>query len=195
MNNYVFLYRTKAADDRDCCAYIDIDNLKAVHTCIDGKFEVHGACYSTSLGSEYANYAYDEVDTILTENQYNRLVNPMENDLFDDIIAALTSEEAENYFEQIIESEREYIAEEYNLSDEEIDTVFNEYYLPYRDRGIIGYVWRNYEEVGREYMDACYNVPDFLENYVDYESFGEDLVNEAERYIELESGWIVEVNY
>ena len=73
MNNYVFLYRTKAADDRDCCAYIDIDDLKAVHTCIDGKFNVHGACYSCSLGSDYANYTYDEVDTILTENQYNRL--------------------------------------------------------------------------------------------------------------------------
>lgn len=195
MNNYVFLYRTKAADDRDCCAYIDIDDLKAAHTGIDGKFNVHGACYSSSLGGMYSDYAYNEVDTILTEEQYNRLVNPMENDSLDDIIAALTSEEAENYFEQIIESEREYIAEEYNLSDEEIDTVFNEYYLPYRDRGIIGYVWKNYEEVGREYMDACYNVPDFLENYVDYKSFGEDLVNEAGRYIELESGWIVEVNY
>ena len=195
MNNYVFLFRTKAADDRDCCAYIDIDDLKAVHKGCDGKFNVHGACYSASLGGKYADYQYSEIDTILTENQYNRLVNPADDDLFNDVIEALTSEEAENYFEQIIESEREYIAEEYNLSDEEIDTVFDEYYLPYRDRGIISYVWRNYEDIGIEYAEACGNIPEFLENYIDYESFGEDLVNEAERYIELESGWIVEVNY
>ena len=99
---------------------------------------------------------------------------------------------AEQQKEKEVEIEK---TKEPELTDEEIDTVFDEYYLPYRDRGIIGYVWKDYEEVGREYMDACYNVPDFLENYVDYESFGEDLVNEAERYIELESGWIVEVNY
>lgn len=195
MNNYVFLYRTKAADDRDCCAYIDLNQVKAHSLCCDGKFNVHGACYSCSLGGKYASYEYDEIDTILTENQYNRLVNPTEDDLFEDIIEALTSEEAENYFEQIIESEREYIAEEYNLSDEEIDTVFNEYTLSYQDRGIIGYVWKNYEELGQEYIESCYTVPEYLEGYIDYESFGEDLVNKNEGYIELESGWIVELNY
>ena len=99
MNNYVFLFRTKAADDRDCCAYIDIDDLKAVHKGCDGKFNVHGACYSASLGGKYADYQYSEIDTILTENQYNRLVNPADDDLFNDVIEALTSEEAENYFD------------------------------------------------------------------------------------------------
>lgn len=195
MKNYVFLFRTKAADDRDCCAYIDIDDLKTVHTCIDGKFNVHGACYSSSLGGLCADYQYSEIDTILTENQYNRLVNPNDNDSFEDIIEALTNKEAENYFEQIIESERKFIADEYNLSDEEIDTVFDEYFLPYRDRGIIGYVWRNYEDLGMEYVEACGNIPEFLEKYIDYESFGKDLVYETNNYIELESGWIVEVNY
>lgn len=194
MSNYIFLYRTKAADDRDCCAYVDINQIKAHEICCDGKFNIHGACYCSSLGGMYAEYAYNEVDTILTEKQYNRLVNPTENDSFEDIITALTSDEAENFFEKIKESEREYISEEYNLSEEEIDCVFDNYSLPYYDRGVIGYVWFDYDELGREYMESCYSIPDFLENYVDYEKFGKDLVDN-ERYIELPCGWIVEVNY
>lgn len=178
MSNYIFLYRTKAADDRDCCAYVDINQIKAHRICCDGKFNIHGACYSSSLGGTYSNYAYDEVDTILTEEQFNRLVNPTKNDSFEDIITALTSDEAENFFEQIKESEREYIAEEHNLSEEEIDYVFDNYSLPYYDRGVIGYVWFDYDELGREYIGSCCSVPDFLENYIDYGKFGEDLAED-----------------
>lgn len=195
MRNYVFLYRTKEADDRDCCAYVDIDDLKAVRICSDRKFTVHGACYSSSLGGGFTNYAYDEVDTILTEEQYNRLVNPTENDDLTDIIETLTSEQANDFFAQIIESEREYIKEEYGLSQEEIDDIFNEYYLDYHDRAVISYVYRDYEELAQEYLESCYSIPDFLESYIDYESFGKDMVNEGERYIELADGRIVELNY
>lgn len=194
MEKRVFLFRTKAADDRDCCAYIDINDLKTVHTCIDGKFNICGACYSSSLGGKYYNYEYGEIDTILTESQYNRLVNPNRNDDFNDIIETLTSEAAEKFFEQIIEEEKEFIMDEYGLSSDEVDMVFDEYYLPYQDRGIIGYVWKDYEELGSNYIEDVYSVPEFLENYIDYESFGEDLANE-ERFIELNSGEIVELNY
>lgn len=195
MRNYVFLYRTKEADDRDCCAYIAIDDLKAVRICSDRKFTVHGACYSSSLGGGFTNYSYEEIDTILTEEQYNRLVNPTENDDLTDIIETLTSEQANDFFAQIIKSEREYIEEEYDLSQEEIDNIFNEYYLDYCDRAVISYVHRNYEELAQEYLENCYSIPNFLENYINYESFGEDMVNENERYYELDDGRIVELNY
>lgn len=98
MSDKVFLYRTKAADDRDCCAYIRISDLKNKRICIDGKFNVYGACYSSSLGGRYNNYSYDEIDTILTEKQYNRLLNPSKDDDFTDIIESLTSNEAEDFF-------------------------------------------------------------------------------------------------
>lgn len=195
MRNYIFLYRTKEANDRDCCAYISIDDLKVVRICSDRKFNVHGACYSSSLGGDYSNYSYEEIDTILTEEQYNRLVNPMENDDLTDIIETLTSEQADEFFAKIVESEREYIGEEYGLSQEEIDDIFNEYYLDYRDRAIIGYVWRDYEELAQEYLEGCYTIPDFLEGYIDYKSFGEDMVRNGERYYELDDGRIVEMNY
>lgn len=71
MGNKVFLYRTKEADDRDCCAYIDIADLEKMRICCDRKFNIYGACYSASLGGRYANLSYSEIETYLTEEQYN----------------------------------------------------------------------------------------------------------------------------
>ena len=198
-----FLYRTKAADDRDCCAYIDIADLEKSHTCIDGKFNIYGACYSMSLGGKYADHhnadlAYSEVDTILTEEQYNRLLNPKAGDDYMDIIKTLTSAEAAEFVEEIFESEAEYIQEEYGLSYEEIEEIYNNYSLDYQDRAIIGYVYQDSSDLGYAEMEnyfAEYKMPDSLMNYFDYERFGEDLVNESELYLELSSGMVVYLNY
>lgn len=192
--NKTFLYRTKAADDRDCCAYIDIADLEKSH----GKFNIHGACYSMSLGGEYANLAYSEVDTILTEEQYNRLLNPKAGDDYTDIIKTLTSIEAADFYEKIIENEAEYIQEEYGLNYEEIEEIHNNYSLDYQDRAIIGYVYQDSSDLGYAEMEnyfAEYKMPDSLMNYFDYERFGEDLVNESESYLELSSGMVVYLNY
>lgn len=185
MRNYAFLFRTKAADDRDCCAYVRIDDLKDKINYTT----IHGACYSQRLKEEYS-----EVDTILTENQYNRLLCRSSDDDLTDIIEALTSDEAENFFNGIIESEIEYIKDEYNLTDDEIEEIFNNYSLAYRDRGIISYVYSDYYDLAENYIDSCCDVPEWIRNYIDYETFGKD-VAEDERFIELESGWIVELNY
>lgn len=198
-----FLYRTKAADDRDCCAYIDIADLERLHTCIDGKFNIYGACYSMSLGGRYsdhhnANLAYSEVDTILTEEQYNRLLNPKAGDDYTDIIKTLTSIEAADFYEKIIESEAEYIQEEYGLSYKEIEEIHNNYSLDYQDRAIIGYVYQDSSDLGHDEMENYFagsGLPDNLMNYFDYEKFGEDLVNESENYLELSSGMVVYLNY
>lgn len=193
-----FLYRTKAADDRDCCAYIDIADLERSQTCIDGKFNIHGACYSMSLGGKYANLAYSEVDTILTEEQYNRLLNPKVGDDYTDIIKTLTSIEAADFYEKIIASEMEYIQKEYGLNFEEIEEIYNNYSLDYQDRAIIGYVYQDSSDLGYAEMENYFagsNLPDNLMNYFDYEKFGEDLVNESEFYLELSSGMVVYLNY
>lgn len=199
MGKRVFLLRTKEISDKYYgsvrCAYIDIESLKTKHVGIDGKFNVYGACYSASLGGRYFDYEYSEVETVLTESQYNRLVNPNKNDFFDDIIKALTSSEAEELFNKIIEEEKESVKDNYGLSSDEVDTIFNEYSLPYQDRDIVSHIWRDCEELGREYMEGCYDIPECLENYIDYKSFGEDLVDKCERYVDIGNGYIAECVY
>ena len=193
-----FLYRTKAADDRDCCAYIDIADLEKSRTCIDGKFNIHGACYSMSLGGKYADLAYSEVDTFLTEEQYNRLFNPKNGDNYTDIIKTLTSAEAAEFAEEIFESEAEYIQEEYGLSYDEVMEVYHNYAGDYQDRAIIGYVYQDSSDLGYAEMEnyfAEYKMPDRLMDYFDYEKFGEDLVYESEIYLELSNGKVVSLNY
>lgn len=193
-----FLYRTKAADDRDCCAYIDIADLEKSHTCIDGKFNIYGACYSMSLGGEYADLAYSEVDTFLTEEQYNRLLNPKAGDDYTDIIKTLTSAEGTEFVEEIFESEAEYIQEEYGLSYDEVMEVYHNYAGDYQDRAIIGYVYQDSSDLGYAEMEnyfAEYKMPDGLMHYFNYERFGKDLVNESENYLKLSSGMVVYLNY
>lgn len=198
-----FLYRTKAADDRDCCAYIDIADLKRSQTCIDGKFNICGACYSMSLGRRYSDHhnadlAYSEIDTILTEEQYNRLLNPKAGDDYTDIIKALTSIEATEFAEEIFESEAEYIQEEYGLSYDEVMEAYHNYPGDYQDRAIIEYVYQDSSDLGYAEMEnyfASRNLSNFLMDYFDYEKFGEDLVNESRCYLELSSGMVVYLNY
>lgn len=198
-----FLYRTKAADDRDCCAYIDIADLKRSQTCIDGKFNICGACYSMSLGRRYSDHhnadlAYSEIDTILTEEQYNRLLNPKTDDDYTDIIKTLTSIEAADFYAEIIASEQEYMMEEYSLDIDDIEEIYYNYSLDYQDRAIIGYVYQDSSDLGYDEMENYFTeckMPDSLMNYFDYEKFGEDLVNESEFYLELSSGRVVYLNY
>ena len=44
----------------------------------------------------------------------------------------------------------EYLKEEYNLSDRNIEEIFNEYAEDFRDRSIVSYIYDNSEEAGRE---------------------------------------------
>lgn len=48
VSKYIFLYKDNS-EDRDCCAYISIEDLKKSYRAIDGNFNIHGACYSMSL--------------------------------------------------------------------------------------------------------------------------------------------------
>ena len=212
MGNKIFLYREKSANDRDCCAYIERPSFECGH--YFGRIGIHGACYSSSLKA-----AYQDIDTILTETEYNKLLeyNKLINELgygitkdderyqkglelireLEPIFDKLESDEASNFFDQIVDDEKQVIMSEYGLDEEELEMIINEYSLDYCDRGIIGYVWRDSEELAMEYLTSCYTIPSYLEGYIDYERFGNDLVNEDydHRYIELSDGRIVEMNY
>ena len=113
------------------------------------------------------------------------------------IFDKLKSSEAKEFQQTIIESEIEYLKDEYSLSDEDIEKIFDEYYLDYRDRGIIGCVFNDSSDLGYEeawQLGYIKNGDTISERYFDYEKFGEDLL-EDENYLELDDGRVVSLNY
>lgn len=214
MSKYLFLYREKDSDDRDCCAYIEAENPRWKCDHYFGSIILRGACYS---GREFP--AYEDIETILTENEYSELIqfNRAIKDLgfgikkgderynkgielskgIEHIFDKLNSNEAKEFQEHIIESEIEYLKNEYSLSDKDIEKIFDEYYLDYRDRGIIGYVFNDSSDLGYEEawsLGYIKNGDNIAERYFDYEKFGEDLL-EDENYLELDDGRVVSLNY
>ena len=214
MSKYLFLYREKAADDRDCCAYIEAKNQRFECDHYFGGVDLHGACY---CGHDFPDY--EEIETILTKAEYEELIayNKAIKDLgygikkgderynkgielsksVQHIFDKLKSSEAKEFQQTIIESEIEYLKDEYSLSDEDIEKIFDEYYLDYRDRGIIGCVFNDSSDLGYEeawQLGYIKNGDTIAERYFDYEKFGEDLL-EDENYLELDDGRVVSLNY
>ena len=195
MSKYTFLYKENGTDDRDCVGYVELKSLKENHLCIDGKFNVHGACYSRSLRDDIVNYK--DITTILTEEEFKALCNPDRRDLTS-IIEKLESEENAELFEQIIEEEKEYLMDEYNLDEEDIETIFDNYGLDYRDRAVVGYVYADTYDLGYETAWSCgyvSNNDSIMDRYFDFEKFGKDLVNDDECYCQLADGRCVSLMY
>lgn len=170
MSEHLFLYRIKDSDDRDCCAYIDAAGPKFECNHYFSSIDVCGSCYS---GSEFP--VYEEIETILTKDEYEEIltfnifikalgygITKGDSryragikliDSIKHIYDKLKSDEAFAFFEDIQKSEMEYLKEEYNLSDRNIEEIFNEYAEDFRDRSIVSYIYDNSEEAGRE--EAC----------------------------------------
>ena len=194
MREYIFLFKENGTDDRDCVRYIDLENLKENHTCINRKFNVCGACYSMSLKEEDADY--ENITTILTKEEYKMLCNPDGRDLTN-IIEKLESKENQELFEQVIEEEKEYLMDEYNLDEDDIETIFDNYYLDYKDRAVVSCVYQDAYDLGYEEawsMGYVNSDDSIMGRYFDFEAFGNDLVND-EGYCQLADGRCVILNY
>lgn len=207
----LFLYRLKDSEDRDVCAYID--EIPSSFEC--GHYfsgvGIQGACY---CGGEFASY--EDIETILTKNEYEMLLkfnNDIKQlgygikegdlryiqglDLIKDIQVIydkLQSEEAEEFEEKIMHNEKEIMMDIWNLSEDGIEEILNDYSSDYRDRSIIGYVYDDVEELAENEIEQYCDIPNFLENYIDYSKFGEDLLQDEEMYKELDDGRVVYYN-
>lgn len=188
MSNYIFLYREKDTADRDCCKYIEPTyHLDCVNQVI-----LHGACFCGRLGH---TPDYSEVETVLSENDFNLIMGKnIPADDFNRIVDILQSEAGEAFFNKIVEDEKEYLKDAHDFDDDDIEQIFNEYSLDYRDRGIVGCVFDDCEDAGREYIESCCSIDSFLENYIDYARFGSDLCAD-ENHLELSDGRVVTLNY
>ena len=212
MSKMVFLYKENT-NDRDRVAYIKAKPMRWECNHYFGSINLEGPCYS---GKDFASY--DNIKTILTREEYEQLKK------FDDDICALgfcinvgderyqkgvalceaiqpvydklLSEENEKLFQEIVEEECEFLQNEYSLSSEDIEHIFNEYRLPYRDASVIGAIFADVEEFGCEEAYSCGYVSknSVVERYFDFERFGEDLLENGD-YVELDDGRIVSLMY
>ena len=190
MANYVFFYRIADDNDRDVCAYIEDKH----HLDIIGEVILNGACYSGRCFS-HKDVKYEDVETFLNKKDFETLRGKdVSVKDFNRILAKLKSEKAQDFFNKIVESEKEFLKEEYSLDDDDIEKIFNKYREDYKDRAIVGCIFDDVEDCGREYIESCVTIESWLENYFDYERFGQDLVNDGD-YLELKDGRVVSFNY
>lgn len=215
MREHLFLYRIKDSDDRDCCAYIDADGPKFECNHYFGSITLCGSCYS---GREFPSY--DEIETILTKDEYEEILTfnifikslgygiakgdskykagIKLIDSIKHIYYKLKSDDAFAFFEEIQKSEMEYLKEEYNLSDRDIEEILNKYTEDFRDRSIVSYVYDDSEKAGYEEAWQLGYVKDndsISSKYFDYKKFGEDLVKDDEYFMELCDGRVVNLSY
>ena len=211
----VFLYKEIDCNDRDCCAYIESRPMRFECNHYFGGVNLHGSCY---CGSKFA--PYEEIKTVLTKDEYDALIKFSKEikrigygvtigderykkglELCEGIqyvYDKLNSEENQKLFKEVQQEEIEYLMEEHDLSDEDVKKIFNEYAQVYRDRSIVGSVYEDYEELGYEEAWSMGYIKDndpISMRYFDTEKFGEDLVNDDGRYLELNDGRIVSLNY
>lgn len=213
MSEYVFLGKIKNSNDRDCVKYMKFEGFVCGH--YFGGLVISGACFCGDLDNLRDNL--DNFESILTKEEllklfelndkikklgigiekgsekYNKGIEIL-NEYENTIGKKLLSEENEKLFEKVMEEEKEIMKAKWSLSDDDIERIFECYTLNYRDRAIIGYVYNDAYELGEMEIDECYNVPENLRKYIDFEKFGNDLIDD-EYYVELYDGRIVYLNY
>jgi hypothetical protein len=178
--------------------YIDIKQLTMF---IDDNFPLKSlssgfGCGSHSSWEHIGNFQYEDVETILTKEEFDTLTNrtPITKETLQTIIDKLDSDENKKLLNTIVDRELEYLREEYNLSDNDIDNIkngleFKEYYL---DRNCICHIYDNYKELGQYIIDEFYDIPQNLQPYFKAEDLGYDVVNEDARYMVMDDKRIVE---
>lgn len=214
MSKHVFIYKDQNTEDRDCVKYIDINRNKFECEHYFTSIGLTGACFSMSLKIDEIDF--DNITSILTKeefiqiDQFNNAISELgygikEGDerylkgislhnSIKPIIEKLKSKENDELFQQVQEEEKEYLKEEYSLNDEEIEFIFDNYGLDYRDRGIVGTIFSDIEEAAEEEAEQLGYVTKENERYFNYEKFGEDLL-ENEQYQELPDGRIIYYMY
>ena len=153
-------------------------------------------CGSHSSWERIGNFQYEDVETILTKEEFDTLANriPITKEMVQTIIDKLDSDENKKLLNTIVDRELEYLREEYNLSYNDIDNIkndleFKEFYL---DRNCICHIYDNYKELGQYIIDELYDIPQNLQSYFKAEDLGYDVVDEDARYMVMDDDRIVE---
>lgn len=224
MRETVFLFREANTDNRDAVAYVEVPQKRLECGHYFPSLNLTGACFSCGFVSwnfqitlDTIEEQYEFMETILTLEEMKQLI-VYSNEigklkcgievgdeeyhkgikLIDDILPVfnkLRSDEGQELFKKIVEEEKEFLQEEHHLDDEDIDRIFNEYSLPYADRGIVGRVYEDVEEIGEEWLDDVDDCPEHLKRFINLHDYGFYIVDGDSSYITLVDGRVVHLNY
>jgi len=212
MEHYIFLGRTK---DEGICYYIQ--DKPAEFEC--GHY--FSTPYLTNVSCLIHDFPeYENLETVLSEDEYNKFLQLKDNinslgfgihigderynrglelrqSLLNDVYTKLTSPDAEEFFDTIIGDEKRKLAELYNLTDDQVNQIFDESPNDYKDAGIVIRVCYDSKEIAEDFVDNYYPQIDDMSGfklswYIDYERLGNDLVTDSDEYLELDDGRIVQ---
>ena len=152
-------------------------------------------CGSHSSWVRIGDFQYENVETILTKEEFDTLANRVSitKEMLQTIIDKLYSDENEKFLDTIVDRELECLKEDYSLSYDDIDNIKNQisnkYYL---DRNCICQIYDGYEELGQYIISEFYVIPNNLQRYFKTEDLGYDVVNEDVKYMVMDDDRIVE---
>lgn len=188
MSKYIILYRIK--DEYDGCRYIELNSDGTIHLDCSNKPIVSNARCSTRIDENF-----DDVETWVTEDVFNRMKNTDGNDTFSDVVDMIANREHEEFETYVRESEIEKMYDEYGFDEDDVEEVLDNYNIcDYFDISIISYVWNDAYDVAENYVDECCSIESWLTSYIDYEGLGREIVNDG-WYYELDDGRVVQYNY
>lgn len=187
MSKYIILYRIK--DEYDGCRYIELNSDGTIHVDCSGEPIVSNARCSVRIDENF-----EDVETWVTEDVFNRMKNTDGNDTFSDVVDMIANGEHEEFETYVRESEIEKMYDEYALDEEDVEEVLDNYNNDYFDISIISYVWNDAYDVAENYVDECCNIDSFLTSYIDYDRLGEAIVSDG-WYYELYDGRVVQYSY
>lgn len=188
MSKYIILYRIK--DEYDGCRYIELNNNGTIHVDCSGKPIVSNASCWTRINEDF-----DDVETWVTEDVFNRMKNTDGNDTFSDVVDMIANGEHEEFEAYIRESEIEKMCDEYGFDEDDAkDIIKCSYNNDYFDISVISYVWNDAYDIAENYIDEYCNIESWLTSYIDYSGVGEAIIEDG-CYYELYDGRVVEYNY
>lgn len=211
----LFLAKIKNSDDRDCVFYVELRGFECNH--YFGGLSLCGACFSGYYDEfkERVENDFDTLETIYTKEEMQELFRlndelkslgygiEKDSDKYNKgveilnkincMLDKLKSGDNEELFQNIIEEEKEYCMQKYNLSREQIDDIFDNTKDDYEDRSIICAVYEDKEDL---FKDLVFNgllpeIDDDLIDYIDIDNYVEDKVLIYDCYYELDDGRIV----
>ena len=188
MSKYVILYRYK--DNYYGCRYIELNDDGTISTSCNGKPIISSATY---VGDICENF--DEVETWLTEDVFNRMKNTDGTDTFSDVVDMIANGEHKEFETYIRESELEKICEEYALNEKDAIEALDVYNNDYFDVTIIANMWNNVSDIADNYINEYSQIESWITDYIDFHGLGEALIEDNYFCYELADGRVVEYSY
>ena len=214
MKEKLFLAKIKNSDDRDVVKYVEFKGFECNH--YFSGLHIMGAC-TYGFEKEFrqvVEHDFDNLETILTQAELLKLFelnDKLKNlgygieigseryrvgmeiikEYEDTIKVRLSSEDNQKLFEKVIKEEKNFMQQQYDLTEEEVNMIFDNYNGTYQDRAIVNCVYDNLDEfVEEEKIALGYaDIP-----YFDDKAFGEDLLEDGYS-LQLKSGKIVSYIY